>query len=166
MSPLDTPIGLLGALRAAVVERLAAAEAFADPNAVPVIDGGRADIAKSVGNALQMRTAGLCIVVTVPRMDPGNESQQHVQATLALMIYERPATNWSEKGRQLSVEDAAEASLIALGWTGEAPGWAPSAAWTRFVFGGFRLAFASTDTVAMEVTFTTETHLQVSPSET
>lgn len=166
MSPLDTPESLMGALRAAVVARLATAEQFADPNAVPIIDGGRGDIAKAVDNALRQRTSGLCIVVSISRVDPGDEGHQHVRATVSLMIYERPAINWGEKGRQLAIEDAAEAAMISLGWTNGAPGWAPSATWTRFVFGGFRQVLASTDMVAMQATFTTDTHLQVAPSET
>jgi len=161
MSPLDAPSSLLASLRAAVVDRLMTADHFGPPHAVPVVDGGRADIAKAVDHALKMRTAGLCIVVTVPRVDPGDQGEQHVSATISLMLYERPAVNWSEKGRRLAVEDAAEACLVRLGWADETPGWSPSAQWTRFVFGGFRLVLASTDVVAMECTFATDTILQI-----
>lgn len=165
MSPLDQPAGLFALLRAATTERLAAADAFAAPNAVPVIDGGRRDIAKTVDDLLlRQRTSGLCLVVTIPKVVRGDAGMNHIIATIVVRIYERPADNWGTKGRQLSVEDAAEAVMGALGFEADGGGWSPSAVWTRFIFEGFRLVIASTDLVGMEVTFTTETQIQIAPS--
>ncbi|MBX3732587.1 MAG: hypothetical protein KF791_08340 [Verrucomicrobiae bacterium] len=155
MSAIHEPVGLFANLRSAVVERLATADAFADPHAVPVVDGGGTAIHRAVAEALTKRSAGMCLVVSVPRADPGPESPQQLRATLAVQIYERPTLNWSHKGRQIAIEDAAEAVFGALGFDGITPGWSPSAVWTRFLFDGYRIVFASTDQVVMEVLFNT-----------
>lgn len=157
MSAIHEPAGLFATLRAAVVERLAGAVAFAEPHPVPVVDGGRGAIHRAVAEALTKRAAGLCLVVSVPRTDPGPESPQQIRATLAVQIYERPTLNWSQKGRQIAIEDAAEAVFAALGFDGLTTGWAPSAIWTRFIFDGYRIVFASTDQVVMEALFQTST---------
>lgn len=165
MSLTDEPNGLFATLRAAVVERLAGAEEFAEPNAVPVINGGRGSLLDAVGKALQKRTAGLCLAVTVSRVDPTEGSPLGCRATVAVVIYERASENWSQKGRQLAAEDAAEAVMFRLGWAEGAAGWSPDAVWSRFRFAGMRIVAVDTDLVAMEVTFTTETFLQLSSAE-
>lgn len=163
MSAIREPLGLLARLRADVVERLAASEDFTDPNPVPVIDSGRSDLLKAISEALIKRSAGLCLSVSIPRVDAGPESTQQIDATVAVQIYERPSTNWSVKGRQTAIEDAAEAVLQSLTFTPDGTGWSPSAIWTRFLFEGFRIVFASTDQVTMEVLFRTSTVVRIAP---
>lgn len=165
-NPNVVPSGLFANLRADVVDRLIGAPDFAEPNPVPVLDAGRKNIMKALSEALTKRTAGLCLSVSVPRVDPGEESPQAIVATVSVMIYERPAINWSEKGRQLALEDAGEAVFQSLGFDDDfAPGWSPSATWDRFQFSGMRIVFSNSDQSVMEVTFTTGTLVKIAPVE-
>lgn len=163
INPNEEPSGLLADLRARVVARLAAAAAFAEPNPVPVIDGGRGDIGRSVREILDKRTAGLCLVVTIPRVDPWEASPQGIVPTISVAVCERPDRNWSEKGKQLAIEDASECVFQSLGFNEDGyPGWEPAEIWNRLQFAGIRQAAAGTDRVIMEVLFTTATVVKVS----
>lgn len=165
-NPNTEPTGLFAQLRAAVVARLAAAEGFSGPNPVPVLDAGRRNILKALQETLLKRTEGLCLSVSVPRIDPGEDSPQAIRATISVMIYERPLINWSEKGRQLALEDAGEIVLQTLGFDENlAPGWSPSAVWDRFQLAGMRIVFSNNDQAVMEVTFTTGTSVRATPIE-
>jgi hypothetical protein len=165
-NPNVGPTGLRSRLRAAVAARLAAGEAFAGNNEVPVVDGGLSDLQKTVADALTKRASGLCLVVSIPKVDLGTVSPEHRIFTVAIQIYESPVRNWSEKGRRLSIEDAAEAVDLLLNFTDEGqPGWSPDATWTRFNFDGARIVFANSAQNTFEVTFTTQTLLQIQVTE-
>lgn len=165
MNPNDQPTGLLAILRAAVVSRLAAASDFKEPNAVPVLDGGKSDVLTAVRAALTKRSAGLALLVTIPALEPGDLSPQQINATISVQIYERPLTNWSAKGKNLAIEDAGELVFQSLGFSDDgSPGWLPAETWARLKFGGFRLVFSGDDQVVMEALFSTSTIVQVSAS--
>lgn len=166
MSPLDQPTGLLASLRAEVVARLTAQDPNTDPNAIPILDGGRSDILKAVTESLTKRTAGLCVVVTVPKVDVDDSATAGIRVTVSVMIYERPATNWSPKGRQQSIEDTWEHIMVRLCFADDGkPGWTPNAIWQRLRMGLYRIVYADSNQVVAEATFTTGTVLQVQITE-
>jgi hypothetical protein len=165
-NPNAVATGLRARLRAAVAARLALGDAFAGTNEVPVVDGGLADLQKTVADALTKRASGLCLVVSIPKVGAGDASPQHRVFTIAVQIYESPVRNWSEKGRRLSIEDAAEAVDVLLGFTDDgSPGWSPDATWSRLAFDGDRIVFANPAQNTFEVTFTAETVVQVTTAD-
>lgn len=165
MSPLDQPTGLLPTLRAGVVARLTT-DPETDPNQIPVLDGGRMDIAQSVTQALTKRTAGLCLVVTVPKLDADDSATNAVRVTVTVQIYERPVINWSEKGRRQSIEDTFEWIYSQLCFQDNgATGWTPSDTWHRFQLSGFRLIYSDTNQVVAEANFITGTVIKAEVTE-
>jgi hypothetical protein len=165
MSPNDTPTGLLATLRAGVVTRLLPVDPDQDPNPIPVIDGGRADILKSVTEALTKRTAGLCLVVSVSAVDEDEAATNGIEVTVVVQIYERPVINWGDKGRQQSIEDTFEGVFTKLGFDDQGtPGWTPSGIWRRFKFRRYRQVYADTNQVVAEASFTTGTVCKADPN--
>ncbi len=158
-NPLFASDGLLAALRAAVTERLSNYDELQNPVTIRVLDGGKTDLISAVRDALTKRTSGMCLVVTVPRLEAGQDTPRHVAATISVQIYEHPLQNWSTQGARVAPEDIGERIMARLLFDDAPPGdgWTPPGGWSRLMFSGLRPVFASTEQTVFEITFTTET---------